>query len=67
MTPTDIRDVVNHVGMFGPAAVVRKMGRKWEVRFRAFGHPGLFSTKGEAERWAHDWYMALAQRQREAA
>lgn len=67
MSPTDIRDVVNHIGMFGPGAVVKRLGRKWTASFRAFGYPGTFKTKREAEKWAHEWYLALALKQRESA
>lgn len=63
MTSTDIRDVVNHISMWGCDAVVKRLGRKWTVQFRGFGYPGTFATKTAAQRWAGDWALALSQRE----
>lgn len=60
MTATDRRDITNHVMMFGGAALVKKVGRKWAVSFRSFGPPNLFPTKTAAVDWASRWPSALA-------
>ena len=59
MTATDVRDVINHINHFGAAAVVRKTGGKWWVRFRDFGPPSPFKTKRSAVEWAANWPAAL--------
>lgn len=55
MNTEDIRDLQNAWNMFGPAAVVRKLGRKWAVEFRGQGYPGVFATKDDATQWARQW------------
>lgn len=64
MDAADIRDLVNHINHFGAAALVRKMGSKWWVRFREFGPPSPFKTKREAVAWAANWPSALRLSQR---
>lgn len=58
MTPTDVRDITNHINHFGPAAVVQKLGRKWWVKFRDFGPPSPFETKTAAVERAAAWPAA---------
>lgn len=62
MTDTDMRDLINHVNMFGNGAVVRKMGRKWFVDFRGFGFPTAFRTKSEAMERVGEWVCLLARK-----
>ena len=62
MTDADMRDLINHVNMFGNGAVVRKMGRKWFVDFRGFGFPTAFRTKNEAMERVSEWICLLARK-----
>lgn len=64
MTDSDMRDLINHVMMFGNSAVVRKMGRKWFIDFRGFGFPCGFSTKKEAMEKVSDWTCMLSMKRR---
>lgn len=61
MTADDVRDLSNHVRMFGGGAIVRKSGRGWWVSFRGFGCPSPFKTKGAAVEWASRWPAAIQQ------
>ena len=62
MTPTDIRDVMNHVDHFGCYAIVQRMGRAWFVDFRGFGFPTAFKTKHEAGEMVSRWMVMLNHR-----
>ena len=64
MDEIDIRDMVNHVNHFGPAAIVHKRGRSWWVDFRGFGPPSPFKTKREAVDWACSWPAAIRRSQK---
>lgn len=55
VTQEDIRDLRNAYNMFGPASLVRKLGRKWVAEFRGQGYPGTFSTKEDAIQWVRLW------------
>lgn len=63
MSDTDRRDIVNHGSMFGPAALCKRLGKKWIVDFRGFGFPVVYSTKTAAIDAAQSWIVALRQQQ----
>ncbi len=64
MSDIDMRDLINHVNMFGSGAVVQKRGRKWWIDFRGFGFPNSFTTKTEAMERVGAWVCALARKRR---
>jgi hypothetical protein len=40
---------------FGCSALVKKLGRGWQVDFRGHGHPVIYKTKRQATEMASAW------------
>jgi hypothetical protein len=56
------RDLCNAWSMFGPASLVKKLGRGWITSFRGHGHPTVYKTKDEAIQMARAWVLEAGRR-----